>query len=212
MRSAIAISEESQPGPIEISSKQQHESEAAASDADTSQVSVSSLPEDEGTASSGLQHLQGKWRRLVTTGQACPAMRRWSLLTARKPVARRLAIGRTRVGPTAGYGADALYGWRNSWNMVSPQEGGDFRSGTEYAFAEDGRCLTGRMAWLVCPNRTLLKPLLAHCRVYVCVKRIVSLWLCALSILPYRPSCSCRHAFPDRSCLELCKPGRSLSI
>ncbi|XP_022667541.1 ankyrin-2-like isoform X4 [Varroa destructor] len=55
----ISREEESQPGPIEISSKQQHESEAAASDADTSQVSVSSLPEDEGTASSGLQHLQG---------------------------------------------------------------------------------------------------------------------------------------------------------
>lgn len=56
------ITEEGQP-PIEILSKQV-ESEAAASDADTSQVSVSSLPEDEGTVSMGLQHQQGEYGRL----------------------------------------------------------------------------------------------------------------------------------------------------
>lgn len=52
------VSEEGQL-PVEVSTRL-HESEAGASDADTSQVSVSSLPEDEGTVSSGLQHMQGR--------------------------------------------------------------------------------------------------------------------------------------------------------
>lgn len=72
LHALYTLTEEGQP-PVELSTRL-HESEAGASDADTSQVSVSSLPEDEGTVSSGLQHMQGRFNELDTLG-------RWNMST-----------------------------------------------------------------------------------------------------------------------------------
>ncbi|OQR74424.1 hypothetical protein BIW11_09084 [Tropilaelaps mercedesae] len=105
------VQEEGQP-PVEVSTKQ-HESEAAASDADTSQVSVSSLPEDEGTASSGLQHLQDPlryWTSLPSAAQEPPTREFLSgvgqtpTVTTRR-VCRRLCVVEP---PKDGFVASAL--------------------------------------------------------------------------------------------------------